>query len=217
MIYLFEDKEGRKAKYIQGTIDDSVLKSAIMNCSKDELEAYIDDNFKDADAVLFHVSYVFPKAGLTNDLVKDTFIKRGVPFVYFSGGSQCSISRNNDIMTADVRSEEMYRNLSDFVNEYKNNASINLPLLVYGKGYLMNSLLKIMELVNAALWKYDRTQSIGTMELMRIKSIITSRMQESELQLEKESLLNFIDSQRVLGTLTPDSIISELQTIIDKY
>ena len=41
MIYLFEDKEGRKAKYIQGTIDDSVLKSAIMNCSRDELEAYI--------------------------------------------------------------------------------------------------------------------------------------------------------------------------------
>lgn len=217
MIYLFEDKEGRKAKYIQGTIDDSVLKSAIMNCSREELESYIDENFKDADAVLFHLSYVFPNPGLTNDLVKETFIRRGVPFVYFSGGSQCSISRNNDIMTADVRSQDMYHNLSDFVNDYKNNGFINLPLLVYGKGYLMNSLLKIIELINVALWKYDRTQSISLMELMKIKSIIISRMQESELQLEKEALINFIDSQRTSGTLTPDSIISEIQKIIDKY
>ena len=44
MIYLFEDKEGRMALYMKASVDHCLLKRAIMNCKRDEINQYIDDN-----------------------------------------------------------------------------------------------------------------------------------------------------------------------------
>ncbi len=218
MIYLFEDKEGRMALYMKAGIDQCLLKRAIMNCKRDEISQYIDDNYSDADAVLFHVSYSFPQSGVTNDVVREAFLSKGIPFVYFSGGSKNSLGTTpQGIPTADIRSEDMYSHLPSFIEEYRATGKINLPLLVFGKNYLMNSLLKATEWVNDQLWGLKGDEPISPAIARTLVSGIRSGMQEEELKEDKNTLLNFINEHFSSGDLTPDRLMTQIQKIIDRH
>ena len=218
MIYLFEDKEGRMALYLKGEVDNNLLRRAIMDSKKDEIDQYIDANFKDADAVLFHVSYSLPQQGVTNDIVREAFLSKGIPFIYFSGGSHNSLSKTPEgVPTADIRSEDMYTHLPDFIEDFKATGKVNIPLLVFGRSYLMNSLLKVMVWVNDQLWGLKRDEPISPAVARTLVSGIRSYIQEDELKEDKNTLLEFISSHLTSGDLTPDSIIGQLQKIIDKH
>ncbi len=215
---MFEDKEGRMALYMKGNLDSNLIKRAIMNCKKDEINQYIDDCYRDANAVLFHVSYTFPQRGVTNDAVREAFLSKGIPFIYFSGGSNNSIGKTREgIPFADIRSEDMYSHLPLFLEEFKSTGRVNIPLLVYGKNYMMNSLLKAMEWVNDQLWDLKRDEPIAPPVARMLVSGIRNGMHEDELKEDKNDLLNFIDQHFSLGDLTPDSIIVQFQKIIDRH
>jgi len=218
MIYLFEDKEGRMALYMKEGINNSLLTRAVMNCKKDEISQYIDDNFNEADAVLFHVSYSFPQPGVTNDAVREAFLSKGVPFVFFSGGSKNSLSTTPEgIPIADIRSEDMYSHLPGFLEEFKATGKVNIPLLVYGANYLLNSLLKQMEWVNDQLWGLKGDEPLSPSIARTLVSGIRSGMQEDELREDKNALLNFINEHFSSGDLTSDSITAQIQQIIDRH
>ena len=217
MIYLFEDKEGRMALYLKEGVDSSLLTRAIMNCKRDEINQYIDDNFSDAEAVLFHVSYSFPQPGVTNDAVRNAFLSKGVPFVFFSGGSKNSLSTLKGIPTADIYSKDMYSHLPGFLEEFKATGIVNIPLLVYGKNYILNSLLKSMEWVNDQLWGVKGDEPLPTSIVRNLVSSIQNSIQEDELREDKNALLNFIKGHFSSGVLTSDSIIAQIQQIIDRH
>lgn len=218
MIYLFEDREGRMALFMKEEIDNSLLRRAVMDCKKDEVQNYIEEFFPDADLVLFHVSYTFPQPGVTNDSVREVFLSKGIPFVYFSGQSKNSIgSTDKGIQTADVSSEDMYMHLPDFIRDYKKTGKVNIPLLVYGKNYLMNSLLKVLEWTNNLLWGSPADKPINAGQVQLLRSGIYSRMKEDELKADKEALIRFIDEHRSTGDLTPVIMLKQIQMIIDRH
>lgn len=218
MIYLFEDREGRMMRFLKGDIDSYLLKRAIMDCKKEELSNYIGEHFSDAELVLFHLSYVFPQSGVTNDSVREVFLSKGIPFVYFSGQSKNSIGRTpNGIQTADVRSEDMYTHLPVFIQAYKDTGRVNIPLLVYGKNYLMSSLLRVLEWTNNQLWELKNDEPLKSAKILLLIAGISTRMQEDELEADKEALIEFINGHRSTGDLTPDLLLGQIQRIIDRH
>ena len=218
MIYLFEDKEGRMELFLKETIDDGFLKKVVMNCKIDEITSYIEDHFSDADLVLFHKSYIFPQSGVTNEAVREAFLAKGIPFVYFSGQSSNSVGRTEKgIQTADVRSEDMYLHLPDFIQDYKQTGKANIPLLVFGKDYLMNTLLKVLEWVNNKLWSSPDGEPMNMGQVQIIRSGINARMPEDELKDDRAALIKFIDEHRAAGDLTPSLLLGQIQRIIDQH
>lgn len=218
MIYLFEDKVGRMALYMKGELDSSLIKHAVMDCKKDEINQYIDEHYRDANAVLFHVSYTFPQRGVTNDAVREAFLSKGIPFIFFSGGSNNSLGKTREgIPFADIRSEDMYSNLPFFIGEFRSTGRLNIPLLVYGQNYMRNSLLKAMEWVNDLLWELKRDEPVAPPVARTLVSGIRNSMHEDELKEDKNDLLSFIDQHFSAGDLTPDSIIVQLQKILDRH
>ena len=218
MIYLFEDKEGRMAQYLNGKVDGNLLKRAVMMCTRnDDLDEYISNHFGDADAILFHVSYVFPDSGIKNDAVRNAFLKKGVPFIYFSGASNNNISRfENGTAFADVRSSDMYANLPEFISRYGHSGKVNIPFLVYGKGYLKNSLLGLQAWASEFLWNYDSAQPLNIGVQQMLISGINSRIQEEELQSEKESMLTDLKAFRGTDNFTPAFVLGRIQAILDR-
>ena len=218
MIYLFEDREGRMKLFMKGDIDSPFIKRAVMNCRKEELSDYVGEHFSDAELVLFHLSYVFPQPGVTNDSVREAFLSRGIPFVYFSGQSKNSIGRTPEgVQTADVRSEDMYSHMPVFIQAYKDTGKANIPLLVFGKDYLMSSLLKVMEWTNNQLWDLKSDEPLKAAKVLLLMTGISTRMQEDELKSDKEALIEFINGHRSTGDLTPDILLEQIQRIIDRH
>ena len=83
MIYLFEDRKGRMQEYIKEEINSSLFKESVFDCDLIDIDKYIDSQFNNADCILFHKSYVFPQSGITADFVKQKFINKEIPFVFF--------------------------------------------------------------------------------------------------------------------------------------
>ena len=218
MIYLFEDREGRMKRFLKGDIESHLLKRAVLNCRKEELSDYIGEHFSDAELILFHLSYVFPQSGVTNDSVREVFLSRGIPFIYFSGQSKNSIGRTSEgIQTADVRSEDMYSHLPAFIQVYKETGKVNIPLLVFGEHYLMNSLLKVLEWTNNQLWELKDDEPLKPAKVLLLITGISTRMQEDELKADKDALIEFINGHRSTGDLTPVLLLGQIQRILDRH
>ena len=81
----------------------------------------------------------------------------------------------------------------------------------------MNSLLKATEWVNDQLWGLKGEEPIPPAIARTLVSGIRSGMQEEELKEDKNTLLSFINEHFSSGDLTPDSLIAQIQKIIDRH
>lgn len=217
MIYLFEDRKGRMLQYISEGINNPVLKEAIFDCSDENIDQYIDDNFKDATCILFHKSYNFPNRRITIDLVKESFLKKKTPFVYFSGGLKNNFLIDKQVYTGNVDSGDMYNNLSLFLEEKNKNASINIPLIIYGKRYLLNSLLELQNRIIKYLFEKSDNQTLNNDDLEEIEDIIYSRINEPELAVDKSKLMQWIKSKSPKEDIKVQVLKSQIEKLIDKY
>lgn len=217
MIYLFEDRKGRMEQFIKGGIDQRFLKEVVFDCTDENIDAFIEINFKDAVCILFHKSYNFPNRKITSDLVKQIFINKQIPFVYFSGGLNNNVLLDNNIYTGNVDSGDMYNNLDEFLTNYKGQKTPNIPLLVYGKGYLLNSLLELQYKITKKLFTYKDDYILNSDDLDEILDIISPRIMEPELKQDKQKFEDWIENNMYKNKISTIIIKSQLEKLIEKY
>ncbi|MFS4429479.1 hypothetical protein [Chryseobacterium sp. S90] len=216
MIYLFEDRDGRMRSYLKENLDSSLIEVAIIDCQKNELEDYLSTRFKNSEAIIFHSSYSFSDNKITNEDVKKYFISQEIPFVYFSGGLSNNLVVENAIINGNVNSGDMYKNISSFLEDYKINKKVNIPILVYGKQYLLNSLLELQYVIVLFLFNKANDYEITTNDLYEITDLIDARLKESELEEAKRSLREYLTADHS-KPIYKQNLLLQIQKLIDKY
>ncbi|KAA6340521.1 hypothetical protein EZS27_011617 [termite gut metagenome] len=222
MIYLFEDRKGRMNQFYNKSIDSNNLKEAIFDCTKDELERYVSENFPDAKAILFHRSYTFPKHNITNEDVKSFFVEKKIPFVFFSGGLSNNLYEENGIVLGDVNSGDMYKNLDLFLDELKLKRRINIPLLVYGKEYLINSLLAFQHRVMLYFVDKNNTDILAKSSIEEIIEITKEELKGDDFTIDKEKnkekILDWLKkSINNSNSISIGTLYIQIQKMINNY
>lgn len=218
MIYLFEDRKDRMESYLKDKLDSDIIQQVIIDCQKSDLEEYLTAKFSNADAVIFHLSYSFVDNKITHEDVKNFFLEKTIPFVYFSGGLNNSLFIENDIINGNINSGDMYKNIFNFLEYYKEREEVNIPLLINGKGYLLNSLLELQNVI--ALYLFDKTdeENLTEDDLHEIFDLVDARLKEKELGEDKEKLLKWLDNQflKEKVTVKKQTLLQLLQRMNDK-
>jgi hypothetical protein len=217
MIYLFEDRKGRMETYFKDILDVNIIKTGYLECKKAELETYLKDNFADAVAILFHSSYIFIDKQITNEDVKNYFKRNKVPFVYFSGNLSNNLIIENGLLNANVNSGDMYNNLNIFLAEYERNKTINIPKLVYGEKYLINSLMELQTITNIFLFDKTSNQFLTPNELSEIIDLTEARLKEVEFIEDKTKLLEWLKRGIKQASIDKQTLTNQIQRLIDKY
>lgn len=222
MIYLFEDRIGRMNQYLKENINSNDFKIALVDCEKKDLFNYLNTNFYDANAILFHSSYTFKDDNITNEDVKKYFSDKKIPFIYFSGGLNNNIFIENGIVNGNVNSGDMYNNLLIFIEEFKTKSKINVPLLVHGEKYLLNSLLELQSIVSLYLFNKQCDFLLASNDYNEIIDLVEARIKEDELKNDKSKLLDFLNKQltkldKQLTKVDKQTLLLQIQKMINKY
>ena len=215
MIYLFEDRKGRMEAYFKDSLDINIIKIGRLDCKKDELETYLKENFADAVAILFHSSYLFSDKQITNEDVKNYFKTKKIPFVYFSGNMSNNLILENGLLNANVNSGDMYNNLSIFLEEYASYKTINIPKLVYGEKYLINSLMELQTLINMFLFDKTANQFLSENELFEIMDLTEARLKEVEFIDDKTKLLDWLKKGIEKAKIDKQILTDQIQKLIE--
>ena len=217
MIYLFEDRNDRMKSYLKYKLDSDFIKHVIIDCQKSELVEYLSSNFSDAGAVIFHLSYNFGDDKITHEDVKKYFIDQKIPFIYFSGGLNNSLVVEKNVINGNVNSGDMYKNVFNFLEEYKQTKKINVPLLVNGKGYLLNSLLELQNVITLYLFDKKNNDDLTDNELFEIIDLVYARIKERELSEDKEKLLKWLSEKASKNvTVKKQRLLLVIQRMTDK-
>lgn len=217
MIYLFEDRKGRMEQYLKAHLDSDVIKVVLIDCGKDNLADYLTDNFSDSKAIIFHSSYSFNDKNITNEDVKKYFIGKKIPFVYFSGGLNNNLVIENGTTNGNVNSGDMYKNLIYFLKLFKEYGKINIPLLVYGEKYLLNSLLELQTVISLCLFAKPNNQPLTNSDYDEIIDLVDARIKEDELKEDKSKLLEWLGKAKQKLSLDKQTLLSQIQKLNDKY
>lgn len=213
MIYLFEDRIQRMKQYLPQGIESEMFRcDCVIDCPIQALRSTIESRFGDAKCVIVHESYKFPGEGLTKDTIKNAFNAIGVPVVIFSGDSATNtLSHNNGICNANMRSISLYENLPAFVKKYTEEDIISIPFLAFGPKYLLNTLLGFQVVSQDILIGFSDNDILGDEETEEICDEV-ARIKEPELQ-EIRSRLNGILSE---SKLSYSDFKKEVQSIIEE-
>ena len=220
MIYLFEDRDDRKRQFFGEEELHPLICQKPFDCScVDDIDDYIVDNFSDAIAVLLHKSYSFVNDRITIDSVKNSFkFLLDIPVVLFSGGSKSSLIKEGDIITAEINSGVMYRNLNLFIESYQQDGKVCIPILVYGKYYQINQLLEMQAKINAYLFgrnENDKDSNIMSEKDKRRIMQILRDVSDDSLATDIEKLKNWIN-EKDEGLPIPQ-LLQAVQNLIKKY
>lgn len=147
MIYIFDDRAQRrkdneeKLRNFSELITFDTIK-LISGKSADECNF---DSIENPECIIFHKSYALGDESVTFETIRQLFTSFDVPIVIFSGGTEGSNKSAKEInMNADL----MYHNLPFFLENRKENGSINIDTLIWGKRYRLNALLKFQNTIS---------------------------------------------------------------------
>ena len=217
MIYLFEDRKDRMASYLKVKLDPDFIKQATIDCKKIDLKEFLSSHFSDARAVIFHLSYNFGDDKITHEDVKKYFIDQKIPFIYFSGGLNNSLVVEKNVINGNVNSGDMYKNISNFLEDYKERKKINVPLLINGKGYLLNSLLELQNVITLYLFDKKNNDDLTGNELFEIIDLVDARIKERELSEDKGKLLKWLSEKASKDvTVKKQRLLPVIQRMTDK-
>jgi hypothetical protein len=217
MIYLFEDRKGRMDQYLHNDLDSKDIEIALLDCQKENLVEYLSDNFSNSKAIIFHSSYSFNDKNITNEDVKKYFSEKKIPFVYFSGGLNNNLVIENGITNGNVNSEDMYKNLIHFLKNYNLQQKINVPLLVYGQKYLLNSLLELQIMISLYLFDNPNNYILNIQDFNEIIDLVDARLKEDEVKEDKFKLLDWLNIESKKMKLDKLTLLSQIQKLNDKY
>ena len=144
MIYLFDDRQGRRDLYTKSINRFSaIIKPEILRLNVEgNFEESLIENFGDADLIILHSSYLIKGGEIKSEEISNFFLKNGIDVVTFSGGTDNGSVINQERGTLyNINAERMYENLEIFLNDYELNGVPNLELLMWGNHYTINQLL----------------------------------------------------------------------------
>ena len=217
MIYLFEDRKGRMESYFKDHSNSKNITMAIIDCEKDQLFDFLNTVFSNSKAIIFHSSYSFNDKKITNEEIKKFFGMKRIPFVYFSGGLNNNLVIENGVINGNVNSGDMYTNLSYFLQDFETYNRINIPLLVYGRKYLINSLLELQNIITLYLFEENHLQILSNKDFNEIFDLVDARIKEDELKEDKSKLLSWLSFEKEKQTLNKQTLLDQLQKLINKY
>lgn len=144
MIYLFEDRPDRIRQYLgRDTLPDGVnLAKFEFAGPSNEVLTYIGENFRNAEVILFHKSYVF--LGDENntkylDAINDYCSSTKTPLVIFSGGIETvNYYTKNNTLFGSMNSKILYQNLDRFM------AKKDIRVLCLGVNFAKNEFMNYL-------------------------------------------------------------------------
>ena len=199
MIYLFEDRLDRMNQLFKGKLSEEVKIISSFDCIDSvNFTQYLNDNFENAECVLFHYSFNFLNKDIKVEQVKDFFIEKQIPFAFFSGGMSDNLVEEDDLLTAQLNSGTMYNNINEFVAQFKTKGKINLPLLVFGKNYLLNTLIGLQNEIEVLLMEHSAKDNISEFLVEEIVDIVEITINEEELNNDKQKLTEWLLNEKPL-------------------
>lgn len=198
MIYLFEDRDDRKKQFLGEQSLHPLICQKPFDCSNaDGINEYIKNQYQDADVVLLHKSYNFANKRITvEDVSKGFKGVLGIPVVLFSGGSKSSLIKEGDMITAEINSGVMYRNLNLFIELYQQKGEVCIPVLVYGKSYQINQLLEMQARMNVYLFDRKDTDKLESdKDRRKLKQIIRD-VSDKSLSADINKLMDWIEEKK---------------------
>ena len=212
MIYLFEDRKGRMENLLENKLNHRIVNAELtIAVVKNELEFFF-NSLVNIKALLIHKSYKFPSSDVTIEDIISICKQKGIPIGLFSGGLSNAIIDENFVM---CNSGDFYSNLHLFLNEFEKNNKVNLPLLVFGKRYLINELKQLQIVVSK---KVIQKAIVDIISLKIVVNDIRTYLSAPELSDDKNKLINWIELKIEEGkTIEAKTILNQLQKVINKY
>lgn len=144
MIYLFDDRQGRRDLYTKSINRFSaIIKPEILRLNVEgKFEESLIENYGDANLIILHSSYLIKGGEIKSEEISNYFLKNGIDVVTFSGGTDnSSVIKQERGTLYNINAERMYENLEIFLKDYELNGVPNLELLMWGNQYTINQLL----------------------------------------------------------------------------
>lgn len=216
MIFLFEDRKDRMKVLWYNKDNSKILDTErAITVNKEKLESFFTE-FENIDAILIHKSYKFPSNDVTIEDVKSICIKKEIPIAFFSGGLANAIIDENFVM---CNSGDFYSNLNLFLNEFVTTKKINLPLLVFGRKYIINELKQLQIVVSRKIILREKVEIV---DLKNLKTDIKIYLAAQELHEDKNILINWIDeciteTEIEKKSIESKTILNKLQKLISNY
>ncbi len=212
MIYLFEDRKGRMDGFLKKEFLSNLVNTELtINVKKDELDEFFNSLGK-LHALLIHKSYNFPSRDVTIEDIKSICMARDIPIVFFSGGLSNAIIDENFVV---CNSGDFYNNIKLLVNEFEKSEKINLPLLVFGRKYILNVLKQLQIVVSRMLLVKPNIEKV---DLKHLKNTLEHYLSAQELSEDVTKLIDWLDNLINDGkTIEAKTILHLIQKLIIKY
>jgi hypothetical protein len=212
MIYLFEDRKDRMSVHLKTSLDNQYINSSLeISVNKNKLESFIESLAK-LDAILIHKSYTFPAEDITIEDVKTACTKRDIKIALFSGGLSNAVISEDFVV---VNSGDFYKNISLLQDEYKNKGAVNLPLLVFGKKYILNQVKQLQIVISQEILS-NSPNDIRLFE--KIIEDTQAYLTAEGIQEDKEKFIQWLHRLISDGRL-PESmaVMDQIQKLANKY
>jgi hypothetical protein len=218
MIYLFEDRKDRMIDYLgHELINENIRESKFIVPEGQTINEFILQDFKDAQAIIFHKSYRFPDSNITITQVFDSFKKNlnNCQLVSFSGSVETGnyyIDSNNQYFL-NINSAIMYSNLKYFMDEFTVTGKVDVRKLLFAENVKKNELLSFYN--NAMMVIHSYPKDSQTIFYADFEDFVLERsLRDKELLVIKEEFKKqYGDSNQI----NINELITYINEIVNDY
>lgn len=219
MIYLFDDVAYRVNNMVSLELKDNpIIQFSQFNCpDRTGVENYIDQTFVHPDAILLHNTYKVKEKGITPEQIKSLFIKRKIPFAFFSGGTEVgNYFKESNVDTANINASRMYDNLELFLEDFKKKNAISFPVLIFGSEYIKIESLELLKAVTIYLANRNENDRLEKRDREDIVEFLVGPIIKNELFNEdKKRLLDWLNNPK--SYISVSMIIGQIKKFISLY
>ena len=194
MIYIFDDRAQRRKdnEEMLRNFSDLITFDTVKLISGKTADECFSDRIKDSECIIFHKSYELGDEFVTFEKIRQLFTSFDIPIVIFSGGTEGSNKGAKEInMNADL----MYHNLPFFLENRKENGSINIDTLLWGKMYRLNALLKFQNISQKYLINNDPDFPLDNIE--KVKRDIKNSCREINRDLADSIIIDIDANEQI--------------------
>lgn len=216
---LYDYRKSCGADFVDAGIYDDVMKSIDKICLDDDISGYL----KNAQCILMHSSlsdFINGTFQKDSHLVRDYILEdysdfgKNVPIVLFSDGDSEVAEYYEPNIIRKIRKKTFYARLEDFLLDFRENNTINLSLLAFGKDYakieVRRCALALAEKLSGLSGELDN----DTIDIIcgdELYSIVD--LSNPELGLSYDDLLNQLED----APISVDTFKSALQRIVKSF
>lgn len=221
MIYLFDDRQGRRDLYAKSLNRfSSIIKPEILRLNVDvegKFNESLIENYGDADLIILHSSYLIKGGKIKSDEIRDYFLKNGLNVVTFSGGTDnSSIIIQERATLYNINAERMYENLDIFLKDYEINGDLNIDLLIWGNQYILNQLLSFQWKLGNLFINDNLNEPISNHDTDDLIEFTYDSLLSDSLNDFKKQVVKYIEA-RMQHSLTPYQLINFVSNLLINY